>query len=97
MKQLNIFCSRDLERQVITILDRADLDGFLRVGDATGHRFLPKGETPRSVTWEAVVIVVPGAEGSVIDGVVAQLRGIAEGCEVEACLRLLVTTACEVY
>ena len=51
MKQLTVFCSRDLESRVVSILDEAGLDGYLRVGDVMGNRFLPKGQVPRSETW----------------------------------------------
>ena len=97
MKQLTIFCSRDLESQVVSILDEAGLYGYLRIGDATGNRFLPKGEVPRAVTWEAVMIVVPGDEDATIDAVRETLQGIAADCEVAPCIRLLVNTACETY
>ena len=97
MKQLTVFCSRDLESQVVSTLDEAGLHGYLRLGDATGNRFLAKGQVPRSVTWEAVVIVVPGDDDAVIDAVREKLQDIAEKCDVEPCIRLLVNTACEVY
>ena len=97
MKQLTIFCSRDLEAQVVRVLDEADLHGYLRVGDATGNRFLPKDQVPRAVTWEAVMLVVPGADDAVIDGIRDRLQAVAAECEVEACIKLMVNTACEVY
>jgi len=97
VKQLTIFCSRDLEQQVVSTLDDAGLHGYLRIGGATGNRFLAKGQVPRSVTWEAVMIVVPGAEDETIDAVRDKLLGIAASCEIEPCIRLLVNTACELY
>jgi hypothetical protein len=97
VKQLTVFCSRDLEPQVVSALDDAGLHGYLRVGDATGNRFLAKGQMPRTATWEAVMIVVPGAEDTLIDGVRKKLQGVAASCEVEPCIRLLVNTACETY
>ena len=97
MKQLTVFCSRDLEQRVVSILDKAGLDGYLRVGDVTGNRFLPKGQVPRSETWEAVMIVIPLGETGVIDRVREKLQAIAASCEIEPCIRLLVNTSCEVY
>ena len=90
MKQLTIYCSRDLEQQVVAVLDREGLEGYFRLGDAAGHRFLPPGEVPRSVTWEAVMLVVPGAEERRIDKAVAALRSLADRCEIEPCLRVVV-------
>jgi len=97
MKQLTVFCSRDLEERVVSILDRSGLDGYLRLDDVTGNRFLPKDQVPRSLTWEVVMIIVPGAEPALIDAVRRELQGIAEDCEIEPCIRLLVNTSCEVY
>ena len=97
MKQLTIFCSLDLEEQVVSTLDESGLHGYLRMDGVTGNRFLPKGQVPRSVTWEAVMIVVPTGEAAVIDGVREKLQAIAATCEIEPCIRLLVNTSCEVY
>ena len=97
MKQLTIFCSRDLEAQVVSVLDGSGLHGYLRVGDATGNRFLPKGQVPRSLTWEAVMIVIPGDEDATIDAVREKLQDIAASCGPDPCMRLLVNTACETY
>lgn len=97
MKQLTVYCSRDLEPQVVSTLDDAGLHGYLRVAGATGNRFLPKGQMPRAVTWEAVMIVVPGADDALIDGVREKLQGIAAACEVEPCIRLLVNASVETY
>lgn len=97
MKQLTVFCSRDLESRVVSALDSAGIHGYLRVGDATGNRFLDKGQVPRSVTWEAVMLVVPGDEDAIIDRLREKLQGIASECGPDPCIRLLVNTACEVY
>jgi len=97
VKQLTIFCSRDLEQQVVSTLDEAGLRGYLRLDGVTGNRFLPKGQVPRSVTWEAVMIVVPAGAADVIDDVREKLQAIAASCEIEPCIRLLVNTSCEVY
>lgn len=97
MKQLTVFCSRDLEEQVVEILDGSGLDGYLRLDGVTGNRFLPRDQVPRSLTWEVVMIIVPGAEPALIDSVREKLQTIAEDCEIEPCIRLLVNTSCEVY
>jgi hypothetical protein len=97
MKQLTIFCSRDLEQRAVAVLDGEGLQGYLRLGDATGNRFLPKGQLPRAVVWEAVMLVVPGDEDERIDRVRKKLQLLAADCEVEPCIRLLVHSGVEAY
>jgi hypothetical protein len=91
MRQLTLYCSRDLEDRVISALDRAGVHGFLRVGDATGNKFLPQGEVPRTMTWEASLIVVPVVPSEKVDQIVKELREYAGSCEIDPCLRLTVS------
>jgi hypothetical protein len=91
VKQLTIYCSRDLEDRVVSALDVASVEGFLRLGSGSGHRFLARGEVPRSVTWEASVIVVPAVSEERVGWVVRELREYAGRCEIEPCLRVVVS------
>ena len=88
MKQLNIFCSRDEESRVISALDHAGIETFLRVGDATGNKFLGPGQVPRAMTWEAIMIIVPGAPPDQVKSVVEELGAYTRSCEFEPCLRM---------
>lgn len=91
MKQLTIFCSRDLENRVIAVLDRAGIDGFFRAGAATGNKFVPGGQVPRTESWEAAMFVVPAVEGEKIDSILGALAEYARSCEIEPCLRVVVS------
>lgn len=93
MKQLTIFANRDLEPQVFAVLDGAGVEAFLRVGEATGNRFLPEGEVPRTVTWEAVMVVVPALDEAKVEPISRALARIASDCGVEPCLRVVTTRA----
>ena len=62
MKQLTIYCSRDLEERVVAVLDHAGAEGYLRLAGATANRFSPSGQVPRVSSWEATLFLVPGTE-----------------------------------
>lgn len=89
MKQLSIFCSRDLEEKVVSALDRAGVEGYLRLGEATGNRFLPPQEIPRTMVWQATVILVPATAPEKADQIIEELRNEAGSCEVAPCLRIV--------
>jgi hypothetical protein len=93
MKQLTIFVNRDLEPRVVAALDHADCEGFLRVGDASGNRFLPSDEVPRTVAWEAVMLVVPAVDDERLRRIVAELAEVADDCDTGPCLRIVATPA----
>lgn len=93
MIQLTIYFSSDLEGEVLNALDEAQVDAFLRLGEATGHRFLPPGEIPRTLTWDAVVLVVPVATEAQAGAVAEFLAARAGDCEADPCLRI---TTCPV-
>lgn len=91
MKQLAIYCSDDLRETVVRALDHALVDGFLLVPDCLGHYFARPGDVPRTISWEASVILVPAADEDRIARVVDELRAHAGRCEIEPCLRIVVS------
>ena len=91
MKQLTVYCSLDIEDDVISILDKVGADGFMRVGGTTGNKFLPHGQVPRVMTWEGSILVVPNANDEVVESVVQKLGEYVGKCDVEPCLRFVVT------
>ena len=97
MKQLTIYCSRDLENRVVNALDHARLEGFLRIGGASGSKFCDPGEVPRTMDWEATMFLVPGAEDTQVQAVVDELAEYASSCDTYPCLRIAVTPVEQVY
>jgi hypothetical protein len=97
MKQLTIYCSSDEESRVITALDHAGVEGFFRVGDAAGNKFLDPGQVPRAATFEAIMIVVPAAPEEKVRVVTGELGEYTRACEIEPCLRMVVSAVEEVY
>lgn len=93
MNQITIFSSVDLEPSVLAALDQAGVIGFLRLTGATGNRFLPGGAVPRTMAWDAVVFVVPGADDSQLQTISAELAEVAAGCDPEPCLRMVTISA----
>ena len=95
MQQLTVFASPDLEHQVVSALDRAGAEGYFRAAGASANKFNPEGEVPRVMTWAAVMFVVPAAPNEVIKAIVKELEEYAGACEVEPCLRMVVTAVQE--
>jgi hypothetical protein len=97
MRQVTVYVSHDLEARVVHALDHADIDGYVRVAGATGTRFAPPGQLPRTVTWEATLFLVPAADEGQVRRIVEELREFAGTCEVEPCLRIVVADVVEVH
>lgn len=93
MTQVTIFSSVDLEPSVLAALDQAGVVGFLRLGGGTGNRFLPGGAVPRTMAWDAVVFIVPGADDSQLETISTELAEVASGCESEPCLHMVTVPA----
>jgi hypothetical protein len=92
MKQLTIYCSRDLEERVVHVLDHAGVEAFFRSSTGTGVRFLPQGQLPRTMTWEALFFLVPAIEEPALEQVIDELQRYSGSCEIEPCLRIVVST-----
>ena len=89
MKQITLYVSPDLENRVIDTLEKAGVEGFLRVGGATGNKFLGPGQIPRTVTWQAEALVVPAATDEQVDAIFRELEQYANACETHPCLRMV--------
>jgi len=97
VKQLTIYCSRDLENHVVNALDHARLEGFLRIGGASGSKFCDPGDVPRTMDWEATIFLVPCAQETQVQNVVAELAEYAKSCDTYPCLRIVVTAVEQVH
>lgn len=96
MKQLTILCSSDLSDAVRDALVAAGAEGFLQIPGAVGNKPGAAAEHGRYPRWEAEMFLAPAPE-EVVKKVVAQLKHLGENCEVEPCLRILVSTLEAVY
>jgi hypothetical protein len=96
MKQLTIFCSSDEEDRVIAALDAAGVEGFMRIGGATGNTFLEPGQLPRTVSWDAVLFLVASVRDERARAVAEELKRYAGNCAIEPCLRVTLSTLDEV-
>jgi hypothetical protein len=97
MKQITIYCSTDLEDRVTATLDRAGVEGYLQLGGASGSRFRPLGEVPRTLTFEATAFLVPGVEDWQVRSITSELARYGDECEIRPCLRVVVSAVEEVY
>jgi hypothetical protein len=96
VKQLTILCSSDLAETVQDALVRAGVEGFLRVPGAVGVKPGAAAEHGRWPRWEAEMFVTPVTE-DVLSLIVDGLRSFAGRCDVEPCLRILVSSLEAVY
>jgi hypothetical protein len=96
MKQLTILCSSDLADKVRNALNNAGVHGFLQLPNAVGNEPGAAAEHGRVPRWEAEMFVAP-VPADIVDQVVARLRSYAEKCEVEPCMRILVSSLDAVY
>ena len=95
MKQLTILCSSDLSGVVHEALVKAGVEGFLNLPGGTGVKpgaAAPHGRDPR---WPAEMFIAPVAD-PVVPKVMAALGAYAGKCDMEPCLRILVSPLEEV-
>jgi hypothetical protein len=96
VKQLTIFCSSDLSETVRDALVRAGVSGFLKVPHAVGSKPGATWQHGRYPTWDAEMFIA-AAEPETIAKAVAALEQYAGKCEVEPCLRIMVSAVEAVY
>jgi hypothetical protein len=96
MKQLTIMCSSDLADKVQAALVSASVEGFLQVPNVVGNRPAAAAEHGRVPHWEAEMFIA-AIEDDAVEPLVALLRGHADKCEVDPCLRVLVKSLDAVY
>ena len=96
MKQLTIMCSSDLSDTVQAALVAASVEGFLQVPNAVGNKPGAAAEHGRVPRWEAEMFIA-AIEDTAVEPLVERLRGYADKCEVDPCLRILVKTLDAVY
>ncbi len=96
MKQVTVMCSTDLAGTVRDALVGAGIEGFLHVPGAVGVKPGAAAEHGRYPRFEAELFVAPAEDGAA-ERAVAALRSFAGRCEVEPCLRILVSSLEAVY
>jgi hypothetical protein len=96
VKQLTILCSSDLSDTVRDVLVRVGITGFLKVPHAVGSKPGATWQHGRYPTWDAEMFVA-AAEAETVDKVVEELEQHAGECDVEPCLRIMVSALEAVY
>ena len=96
MKQLTILCSSDLSDAVRDALVAAGAEGFLQIPGAVGNKPAAAAEHGRYPRWKAEMFLAPAPE-EVVARAVARLKRYIDKCEVEPCLRIMVSTLDAVY
>jgi hypothetical protein len=93
---VTILCSSDLAERVRDALVTAGTEGFLQIPDAVGVKPGAAAEHGRYPQWQSELFLAPVDDG-VARRIVEMLQEYAGQCEVEPCLRILVSTLDEVY
>lgn len=96
LKQLTILCSSDLSDTVRDVLVRSGVTGFLKVPHAVGSKPGATWQHGRYPTWDAEMFVA-AADEPVVRQVVEGLERHAGKCDVQPCLRILVSALEAVY
>ena len=96
MNQLTIMCSSDMADSVRVALIAASVEGFLEIPNAVGNKPGAAAEHGRVPRWEAEMFIA-AIEDAAVEPLVARLRGHADKCEVDLCLRILVKSLDAVY
>jgi hypothetical protein len=91
-----IFCSADLSETVRDALVRSGVSGFLKVPHAVGSKPGATWQHGRYPTWDAEMFLA-AAEAETVARAVRELEQYAGQCEVEPCLRIMVSAIEAVY
>ncbi|MFA6449938.1 MAG: hypothetical protein WCX65_10735 [bacterium] len=94
-KQLTIFCSSEISDMVIGILSSSGIKGFMHL-QGTGTNVIKKTAFAHDLTWPADVFIVP-AEEQPIRNILEHLKNYAGKCEIEPCLKLILSSVDEMY
>ncbi|MFQ5769715.1 MAG: hypothetical protein ACE5HX_04210 [bacterium] len=90
MKQLTIYCSAELEPDVSQIFHKYEIDGFIHIPGIYGNKLKPRGSLEKDQIWPASGFVLHTDELN-IRGIIQDLQNYANKCDIQPCLRMVVT------
>lgn len=96
MKQLTVYCSEELSEDIQHILHHYDLEGFIHEPGMVATKFKPKGSYGKDMSWQTNIFVV-FPEDQQLEGIVGELKHYINACEIEPCLRIIVTSVDLIY
>jgi hypothetical protein len=96
LKQLMIMCSADISETVRDALVASEIEGFLKIPHAVGSKPGATWSHGRYPLWEAEVYLA-AIEDAAVQPIVDRLKDYAGHCDVEPCLRILVSSLDAVY
>ncbi|HOO56650.1 MAG TPA: hypothetical protein PLN69_07490 [bacterium] len=95
VKMLMIICSSEISDKVTRVLSKSDIEGYARF-EGTGTNIEEKSAYSRDVTWPGCTFIIP-AEESQLRPIIHELKGYAGKCEIEPCLKLILSPVDEFY
>lgn len=96
MKQLTIYCSTELNESVVQIFRDHEIENYVHVPELYGNALKKRGSYERDQVWKANSFVL-FLEESVVDKIISDLKGYIDKCEIQPCLRLVVTPIEQIY
>ena len=93
IKQLMIFCSSDIADVVTKELSTSGIQGYMHLS-GQGTNIEKKSAFSHDLTWPAEVFIVP-ADETKIRKIMGSLKGYAGKCEMEPCLKLILSSVDE--
>jgi hypothetical protein len=92
MKQLTVYCSEELTGKVNLVLHNREIDGYIHMPGIYGNKLKTRGSFEKDLIYPASAFVV-FSDDDKIAKVMADLRAYTDQCDVEPCLRMIVTHA----
>lgn len=96
MKLLTIFISSDLQDEVSRIISEAQVECYVRLGEAQGISHRCKGSLGDSMPWEAAVLMIAG-ESEQLENLAENIETTVKNKEFEPCLRMMLTPVDRVW
>ena len=96
MKLLTIFISSDLQDEVSRLISEAQVDCYVRLGEAYGISHRCKGSLGDDMPWEASVLMIAGEEEQ-LESLAENIATTVKNKEYEPCLRMMLSPVDKVW
>ena len=93
IKQLMIFCSSDIANVVSKELSASGIQGYMRLA-GHGTNVEKKTAFSHDLTWPADVFIIP-ADETKIRRIMSGLKAYAGKCDMEPCLKMILSSVDE--
>jgi hypothetical protein len=96
MKLLTILISSDLQDEVSRLISEAEVDCYVRLGEAYGISKRCKGSLGNNMPWDAGVLMVAG-EQEQLEQLADNIEAAVRSRDYEPCLRMMLSPVDRVW